>query len=297
VAPGGIRKAPQKEADKTNPFWKEEIFMRLRCMEVTALLFLLCLFISCAHSQTAKQEPGVSYSRGTVKELRVGITPDNPPIIFRQNEAITGVEADLARKLSEKLGRPIRFVVLPWEDQIKALLENRTDIIMSGMSVTKAREVRIAFAEPYLKSGLVAAMRAEDVKKYNSKESILNGYVTVGAVKDTTGDAFVKRNFPNAVKKTILPNAKDGINELKRRGIDIFIYDAPSVVWLVSENEADVAALWEPLTEEYLAWGVRKNDEKFLMDVNAVLQQWKQNGTLNMILKKWLPAEYLNRIH
>jgi polar amino acid transport system substrate-binding protein len=188
-------------------------------------------------------------------------------------------------------------VVLPWEDQIPALLEGRIDIIMSGMSVTKAREIRIAFAEPYLKSGLVAAMRAEDARKYNSKESILNGYVTVAAVKDTTGDAFVKRNFPNAVRKTFLSNAKDGITELKRGVIDIFIYDAPSVIWLVSENEADISGFWEPLTEEYLAWGVRKNDEKFLADVNTVLKQWKRNGTLNSVLQKWLPEEYLKKIH
>ena len=271
--------------------------MRLHHMKITGLLFLVALFIGCASSQTAKQDSGASYAQGTANELRVGVTLDQPPIIFKQNETITGVEADMAKNLAEELKLPVRFVVLPWEDQIPALLDGRIDIIMSGMSITKAREVRIAFAKPYLKSGLVAAMRAEDSKKYNSKESVLNGYVTVGAVKDTTGDAFVKRNFPNAVRKTFQSNAKDGINELKRRAIDIFVYDAPSVIWLVSENEADIAALWEPLTEEYLAWGVRKDDEKFLADVNTVLQQWKQNGTLNGILEKWLPAEYLKRIH
>jgi len=267
--------------------------MRLRHAKIIALLlFIAALFIGCAASQMGEQET----STGTKGELRVGVTPDHPPIIFRQNEAITGVEADLAMKLAKELKRRVYFVILPWEDQIPALLEGRIDIIMSGMSVTKAREIRIAFAEPYLKSGLVAAMRAEDAKKYDSKDSILNGYVTVGAVKDTTGDLFVKRNFPNAVRKAFLPNAKDAINELKRRAIDIFVYDAPTVVWLVSENEADIAGFWEPFTEEYLAWGVRKDDEKFLMDVNAVLQRWKQNGTLNGVLQKWLPAEYLKRI-
>jgi ABC-type amino acid transport substrate-binding protein len=270
--------------------------MRLRGVKIIVLLFIAVFFTGCATSQMSEQEPGRSYAQSTGNELRVGVTPDYPPIIFRQNEAITGVEADLAMKLAKELKRRVYFVILSWEDQIPALLEGRIDIIMSGMSVTKAREIRIAFAEPYLKSGLVAAMRAEDAKKYDSKDSILNGYVTVGAVKDTTGDLFVKRSFPNAVRKAFLPNAKDAINELKRRAIDIFVYDAPTVVWLVSENEANIAGFWEPFTEEYLAWGVRKDDEKFLMDVNAVLQQWKQNGTLNGVLQKWLPAEYLKRI-
>jgi len=165
------------------------------------------------------------------------------------------------------------------------------------MTTTKAREIRIAFSEPYLRSGLVAVMRAEDSQKYNSPDSVLNSYSTVGAVKGTTGDAFLKRNFPNAVRKTFLPNPKDGVNELKRRAIDIFLHDAPSVVWFVSENEADITALWEPLTDEHLAWGVRKTDQKLLTDINSVLNKWKQDGTLDGILTNWLPAEYLKRIH
>ncbi len=271
--------------------------MRLRRVMISVLLLIAVLLAGCATSQMAEQESGKSYAQGTGNELRVGVTPDHPPIIFKQNEAMTGVEADMAKSLAEELKMPVRFVVLAWEDQIPALLDGKIDIIMSGMTATKAREIRIAFTEPYLKSGLIAAMRAEDVKKYSSKDGILNGYVTVAAVKNTTGDVFVKRNFPNAVRKTFLPNPNDGVNELKRRAIDIFIDDAPSVIWLVSENEADIAGFREPLNEEYLAWGVRKGDEKLLTDVNGILQRWKQDGTLNRVLGKWLPAEYFKRIH
>jgi ABC-type amino acid transport substrate-binding protein len=65
-------------------------------------------------------------------------------------------------------------------------------------------------------------------------------------------------------------------------------------MWLVSENEADIVGLCELLTEEYIAWGVRKEDHNFLTEVNAVLQQWTNDGTLNKISEKWLPDEYLN---
>ncbi len=267
--------------------------MKLFSVKVLAALVIAVVFMGCATVQEEKQVAPVV----TSNDLRVGVTPDLPPVIFRQNDEITGIESELSRKLAEELKRPVRFVALPWEDEIPALLDNRIDIIMSGMTATKARGIRIAFSESYLKSGLIAMMRAEDGQKYTSKDSILNGYVTVGAVKDTTGDAFVKRNFPNAVRKAFLRNPKDGINELKRRAIDIFIYDAPSAAWFVSENEADITALWEPLTEEYLAWGIRKNDQKLLTDVNSILLRWKQDGTLDAILAKWLPAEYLKRIH
>lgn len=229
--------------------------------------------------------------------LRVGITPNYPPIIFKQGNNIAGVEVDLANMLAKELRRNVQFIQLAWEDQIPALLEGKTDIIMSGMSVTKAREIRIAFADSYLKSGLVAAIRAEDAKKYASKEDILKSFSTVAAVKDTTGHTFVERNFPNAIRKTFLTKASHGASELTRRSIDIFINDAPSIIWLVSENEANLAGFWEPLNEEYLAWGVRKDDESFLIQVNSILRKWKQDGTLNSMLLKWLPEQYFKRLY
>lgn len=64
--------------------------------------------------------------------------------------------------------------------------------------------------------------------------------------------------------------------------------------WLASENEADFAGLWTPITEERLAWGIRRDNPELLQSVNGILQKWKQDGTLDMILKKWLP--YLYRI-
>ena len=269
---------------------KGENQMKLSLLKISIVVLVAFLFIGCAASP-----PQTSPVQNTQNELRVGISPDYPPVIFRQNESITGIEADLARRLGASLNRPVRFVVLNWEDEISALLDGRIDIIMSGMSVTKARGVRIVFAEPYLKSGLIASFRAEDAKKYPTKDSILNTYDAVGSVQGTTGEAFVQRTF--TVKKPPFQKAKDGAYELKRRSIDIFVNDAPFIVWLVSENESDIAALWEPLTEDYLAWGVRKEDDQFLIEINSILKQWKQDGTLNEVLRKWLPEGYFKKIN
>jgi len=270
---------------------KKEDRMRSVSIRIFILLLGALLLWGCASTQTAQSQAEMQ------RELRVGVTPDYPPLIFRQNNRTTGIEADLARRLAEDFKEQVRFVTLPWDDLIPALMDGRIDIIMSGMGVTKARQVRIAFTEPYLKSGLVASFRAEDTNKYTTKDSILNGSVAVGAVKDTTGDVFVKKNFPNAVRKTAFPVAEDGASELKRRAIDIFVDDAPYIIWTVSENESELAALWEPLTEEYLAWGIRKEDGKFLSEVNVVLNRWKQDVTLHEILRKWLPEGYFKKIN
>ena len=224
--------------------------------------------------------------------LRVGVTPTYPPIIFKQAGQITGVEADLARLLGTRLGRPVHFVEVVWDRQIDALMAGQTDIIMSGMSVTEARTVRIAFSDPYLEGGLMAAVRSEDAVRYGSREALLQTDGVVGALDRTTGDVFVQRNFPNA-RRITLSLASDGALALRRRTIDVFVHDGPSIAWLVSTNEADLAGIWVPLNRENLAWGIRRDDPALLAQVNEALAAWKRDGTLNEVLVRWLP--YLRR--
>ena len=59
--------------------------------------------------------------------LRVGVSTNAPPLIFKQNQEIVGLEADFAKEFAKYLGKSLHFVELKWEDQIPALLENRTE--------------------------------------------------------------------------------------------------------------------------------------------------------------------------
>lgn len=255
-----------------------------------ALLCLSILVLGCA---TADDPQPIQPSN----RLRVGIAPDYPPLIFKRGEAVVGLEADLAAKLAEGLGRSLSFVELPWEGLIPALLGGDIDIIMSGMSITKGRKLRIAFSEPYLNNGLLALMRRTDAgKDYDSPEGIMKSYARIGVMKGTTGDIFVQRNCPNATRVG-LSGLKDAVSELRLRGIDLFIHDGYAVAWLVSENEADLTALWKLLEQDHLAWGMRRDDTELVGSVNGLLSQWKRDGVLSDVLRRWLPyAEHFGGI-
>jgi ABC-type amino acid transport substrate-binding protein len=255
----------------------------VQSVEKTIILVLLALVLSGCATVHDPQGP-------TPNPLRVGITPDYPPIIFKQNEEIRGAEADFALRLSQALNRQVRFVELPWDKQIPSLIEGTIDIIMSGMTVTEARRARINFTDPYLKSGLVTLMRAGDTAKFLSLRDIQEGFVTVGVVSGTTGEAYVRKNFLNAANIISVRRASDAPYLLTNMRIDLFVNDAPSIVWLVSENEGTLKGFWEPLTVDYLGWGIRGDDKGFLMEVNAALNTWKRDGTLKEILSRWLPS-------
>ena len=268
---------------------REEVFMKVQFVRTFILFLVVSVFFGCA---TAPQ-PGEKTSEGG-QSLRVGVTPDFPPLVLKQGNQVAGIEADLAIMLGEELGRPVKFVEMKWDEQIPALLEGKTDIIMSSMTVTRERQVRIAFTEPFLKSGIVAAVRADDVANYPTVESIMNVAGLVGVVPNTTGESFVQKNFPLAQKSYL--SYRQAANELMQRRITMFIGDAPTVIWLVSENESSLGGIWQPLNEDYLAWGIRKDDENLLARVNAALAQFRLDGRLDRVLQKWLPKQYLEKM-
>lgn len=220
--------------------------------------------------------------------LKVGVTPNFPPMIYKKDGKIVGVEADFANALGETLGRKVKFVEVDWEDQISDLTDGRTDIIMSGMSVTLSRELRIAFSKPYLVTGQIALVRREDANQY------LLGFPArpagaIGVMTATTGDFLVQQEFPRNKRKEY-DKAEDAAKALVKKRINIFICDAPTIWWLVGRYEdAGLVAVPVQLTREQLAWGMRRSDTDLLNSVNAAMDRMQADGRASQIMKRWIP--------
>ncbi len=259
-----------------------EITMFKRCPLIIIFSILLLSLGGCAASS-------VKTGQTPANPILVGVTPNYPPVIFKMNAQITGLEADLARRLADELKRPVEFVEISWERQIPALLEGKIDIIMSGMTITQAREVRITFSQPYLTSGLMIAFTTENASKYTSLKNIMESIPVVGFVAGTTGEVYARDRFREGNRMVPVKSAREAALALKNGSIDIFVYDAPSIVWIVSENEAELRFLPELINIEYLGWGLRKDDRELLVMVNAVLNKWKNDGTLKEMILKWMP--------
>ena len=221
--------------------------------------------------------------------LRVGVTPNAPPLIFKQGNKIVGLEADFARELAKYLDKSLRFVELEWEDQIPALLENRIDIIMSGMTRTPLREVRIAFTSRYLESGQMALIRREDAARFSTGIFSLHTSSAIGVIKNTFGEYFVDERY-SSVKKEIFSTPRAATKAVIDKKIDMFIYDAPMILYLASENENQgLTALFALLTREDLAWGVRKDNTDLLNSANSFLQNPNNEKMLKKMTQYWVP--------
>ena len=76
-----------------------------------------------------------------------------PPLSFREDGELVGIEVDLAREVVRETGLTVTIKQVPWAELIPALQSGKIDVIMSGMSVTDARAQQVTFVEPYLRTG------------------------------------------------------------------------------------------------------------------------------------------------
>ena len=220
--------------------------------------------------------------------IRVGTSPDAPPTSFIRNGRITGIEPDFAQALADQLRRPVQLVPMRWDELIPSLLRGNIDIIMSGMTVTRARQVRVAFGDPYLQSGLVAVVRRDSASKYSTLDAIREAPANVGIRTNSTAAQWVRDNLRYA---TVVPypNLEDAARELAQGRLDMFVTDIPIAAWMVSQHEGDLQLVRIRLTHEDIAWAFRPNDTQLLAAANGALARWRQDGTLRTILRRWLP--------
>lgn len=225
--------------------------------------------------------------------LRVGVSTNYPPLIFQQDEDIKGVEADLARELAAYLGKKPVFVEVDWDAQIDRLVAGETDIIMAGMSVTRERLYQINFSKAYFKTGQMVLAANKPVLQHLDNFLALRAQVVsmrVGVVENTTGEIYVMENLNMARKVIRYPSSAAALEALKQDKIHILVYDGVGVIMMEAANKQHgFKKIPLFLTDEYIAWGVRKNDDALLNSANTFLDEITGNGKLKEILTRWIP--------
>jgi ABC-type amino acid transport substrate-binding protein len=241
------------------------------------------LFAGCA---SAPQTSSVAADAGV---LRVGVSPNSQPMVFKQGERIVGVEADLAESMGRELGRRVVFVEEKWENLIDALCADRIDIIMSSMSITPGRSYQILFTEPYLTVGQIALTRDSENYSYilSLRTQAKNG---VGVKPGTTADFLMRQEFPQLPRK-YFSTGEEAAEALRKKKIDLFVSDAPMIWHLAAINEAKgLAVMPVVLRKEELGWGIRRGNTELLAAANAFIKKARDNGELNRTFKKWMPG-------
>ncbi len=222
-------------------------------------------------------------------QLRVGFEAGYLPFEMADKKGrFIGFDIDMAKAMAKAMGVKFVPVNTAWDCIISALITKKFDIIMSGMTATQERNLKINFADPYIIVGQTIVLNKKNKGKIKSYKDLNNSKYTITSKLGTTGEQAIKRMIPKAKYKSFESETEAGLEVLNGKA-DALIYDLPfCATFMAQQGAGKLIFLDEPFTFEPLAWAIRKGDPDFMNWLNNFLRQVKNDGRYAKIYDKWI---------
>ena len=217
--------------------------------------------------------------------LRMATNATFPPYEYYEGDEVVGIDPEIAAAIAEKLGMTLEINDMDFDPAIAAAQTGQADIVMEGLTVTDDRKEKINFTDSYATGVQVVIVPEDsDIQSVDDLEGKL-----IGVQQGTTGALYCSDDYgeENVQKFTSGPVA---VEALKNGQIDCVVIDNEPAKSYVSQNEGLKILDTEYITEEY-AIGISKDNPELLEQINAALQELKDDGTIQSIIDKYIPPE------
>lgn len=218
--------------------------------------------------------------------LEIGANIGNVPWEF-QDEAgnFTGFEVDLANTVAEKLGRDVEIVNIPFNGLFSAVQSGRIDMAMSSITITDERLQSVSFAQPYYDSDQSLTVATGGPASLDEM-----GDKIVGVDTGSTGDMWATEHAEDYGFADIrrYEGLAPAMLDLQAGRIDGYISDIPALQYYVKDKPG-LEVVQRIATGEKYSFMFAK-DAELASDVNALLTDLKEDGTLADLHEKWFGA-------
>lgn len=233
-------------------------------------------------------------------EIVVGTTADMPPLNMTTKDGkIIGLEPDIAKLIADGMGVKLRFEKMPFSKLLKALENGKVDIILSEMTITSKRNLKVAFVGPYFISGKSILAKTEKIKSIKSISDLNNAQTTITALKGSTSQIFVEKEIPNAKLITAV-NYDEAVKMVIDGKVDALVAGYPiCVVSTFRYPEEKLSALLPPITYEPIGIAMPPNDPQLINWFENFINTLNGSGKLKQLMEKWFDHEgsWINEIN
>ncbi len=222
-------------------------------------------------------------------ELRVGFESGYVPFEMTNKKGkFIGFDMDFGRKLAKVMGVKFVPVNTAWDGIIPALVTDKFDIIMGGMTITQERNLKINFVDPYIVVGQTILLNKKLAGIVKSYKDLNHPKYILTSRMGTTGEQAIKKYIPKATYKGFESEAEAGLEVINGKA-DALVYDLPFIGFLYgSQGKGKTVFLKDPFTYEPLAWAINKGDPDFLNFLNNFLRQSRGDGFYDKVYDKWI---------
>jgi polar amino acid transport system substrate-binding protein len=257
-------------------------------MRSTLLVLLLLLSLTACGGSPENDLWGSSAINKAKQRgvLRVAMEPEFPPFEFMEGATVKGFDVDLARMLAAEIDIDVEFVMVEWDSIIPALESGKADLIISGMTATPLRAMRVNYSDPYFHTAtclLVSVERGADIKSIADLDKPgRKVMVKLG----TTGETAARKRCPNAEIKP-LKKEVDAANEVATGRADAFLFDRRNIQDLHARFPRTTRMLLAPVSVEPYAIACPKGDPETVAWLNLALHHMRRDGRLEALYAKY----------
>jgi polar amino acid transport system substrate-binding protein len=219
--------------------------------------------------------------------LIVGTTGTQPPLNATNKAGeLIGLDADIARLIAMNMGVKIKFSKMSFSELLPALEAGKVDMVISSMTMTLERNLKVAFVGPYYVSGKGILTKPDTITALQETAGLNNPEFKVAALEGSTSQKFVETSAPKA--ELIKVKSYDvAIDMLVQDKITAMIADYPFCAFSAFRyRDKGLVAGQSRLTFEPLGIAVQPD---------TLLLNWLRNfaimldgsGQLKSLNKKW----------
>jgi polar amino acid transport system substrate-binding protein len=224
----------------------------------------------------------------TKKELVVGTAASMPPFNMTTKDGqIVGLEIDLANLIANAMNVKLRLKTVPFNDLLSALESGQVDMILSSMTITPGRNLKVVFVGPYFVSGKSILTKQANIDSMNEVSKINNPDKTLVVLKGSTSQMFAEKVFPKA-KLVLVEDYDRAVAVLREDKVQAMVADMP-ICQLTAYRypEAGLTSLKNPLSWEPLGIAIPPNDLLLLNWLQNFLNTIEKDGSLGTMGDRW----------
>lgn len=230
----------------------------------------------------------------TVEEgkLHMSTNAQFPPYEMTTDDGgFEGIDVEIAGAIAEKLGLELVVDDMAFNAALTAAQTGQSDMVMAGVTVNEDRLAVMDFSDTYA-TGVQVVIVKED-SPIQTIDDLANAEM-IGCQADTTG--YIYCSYPpeeggyGEDHVTAYDNGALAVMALVNGQVDAVVIDNAPAQEFVKANEGLKILDTEFAVEDY-AIGFAKGNTALKDAVNAALKELIDDGTVQSIIDKYIPAE------
>ena len=266
---------------------------------IVVVLIISLVFLFGCTQKIVKPTPTPALDNILQKgELVVGTAPGMPAFSMKAKDGeIIGFEADLAKLIADGMGVKLRFKEMKFDKLLSGLQRGEVDMIVSYMTMTPKRNLKVAFVGPYFVSGKAFLTKLETIAKAEEATEVNSANVRLTALKGSTSQYFIEAVLP---KVQFIPaeDYDEAVDLVLKDKVHAMFADYPRcVISVLRYPDQGLLSVVTPLTYEPYGIALPSYDPHLVNWMENFLFILEESGELDILMERLFEdASWLKRL-